>query len=51
MSQFYLLSQMKVIERSVVKQIEYPIFNKIINKVEVIFEDAEPILKTEDETV
>jgi len=40
-----------VIERSVIKEIEYPIFNKIINKVEVIFEDAEPILKTEDETV
>jgi tRNA(His) 5'-end guanylyltransferase len=38
-------------ERSEIKEIEYPIFNKIINKVEVIFEDAEPILKTEDETV
>jgi len=40
-----------VIERSVIKAIEYPIFNKIINKAAVIFEDAEPILKTEDETV
>ena len=40
-----------VIERNVIKEIEYPIFNKIENKVEVIFEDAEPILKTEDETV
>lgn len=40
-----------VIERSVIKEIEYPIFNKIENKVEVIFEDAEPILKTENETV
>lgn len=38
-----------VIERSVIKEIEYPIFNKITNKVEVIFEDAEPILITEDE--
>ena len=38
-----------VIERSVVKDIEYPIFNKIKNKVEVIFEDAEPILKQENE--
>ena len=40
-----------VVERNVIKPIEYPIFNKIINKVEVIFEDAEPILKTENETV
>jgi tRNA(His) guanylyltransferase len=40
-----------VIERSVIKPIEYPIFNKIENKAEVIFEDAEPILKTENETV
>ena len=40
-----------VIERNVIKPIEYPIFNKIENKVEVIFEDAEPILKTENETV
>ncbi len=40
-----------IIERSVIKEIEYPIFNKITNKVEVIFQDAEPILKTEDETV
>jgi tRNA(His) 5'-end guanylyltransferase len=37
-----------VIERSVVKPIEYPIFNKIENKVEVIFGDAEPILKSEE---
>lgn len=36
-----------VIDRSIVKAIEYPIFTKIENKVEVIFEDAEPILKTE----
>jgi tRNA(His) 5'-end guanylyltransferase len=40
-----------IIERSIIKEIEYPIFNKIINKVEVIFNDAEPILKTEDEKV
>jgi tRNA(His) 5'-end guanylyltransferase len=33
-----------IIERSIVKQIEYPIFNKIINKEDVIFRDAEPIL-------
>ncbi len=37
-----------VIERSVIKEIEYPIFNKITNKVEVIFEDAEPKLITEE---
>lgn len=35
-------------ERSVIKEIEYPIFNKIINKVEVIFEDAEPELRVEE---
>lgn len=40
-----------VIERNIVQEIEYPIFNKITNKAEVIFEDAEPILKTENETV
>lgn len=40
-----------VIERSVIKVVEYPIFNKITNKAEVIFEDAEPILNTENETV
>jgi hypothetical protein len=33
-----------IIERSVVKEIEYPIFNKIENKVDVIFFDAEPII-------
>ena len=35
-----------VIERSVIKEIEYPIFSKITNQVDVIFNDAEPILKT-----
>jgi len=40
-----------VIERSVIKEIVYPIFNKIKNKAEVIFEDAEPILKIENEAV
>lgn len=40
-----------VIERSIVKEVEYPIFSKIENKVEVIFENMEPILKTENETV
>lgn len=33
-----------IIERSVIKVVEYPILNKIKNKVEVFFEDAEPIL-------
>ena len=33
-----------IIERSVIKEIEYPIFNKIENKVEVIFEDKDYIL-------
>lgn len=32
-----------VIERSIVKEIEYPIFSKIQNKEEVIFFDQEPI--------
>ena len=36
-----------VIERNVVKEIEYPIFNKIANKVDVIFNDAEPLLNFE----
>ncbi len=33
-----------VINRTIIKEIEYPIFNKIINKVEVVFFDEEPIL-------
>lgn len=33
-----------IIERSVIKEIQYPIFNKIQNKVDVIFFDAEPII-------
>ena len=33
-----------IIERSVIKKIEYPIFNKIVNKVDVIFFDKDPIL-------
>jgi tRNA(His) 5'-end guanylyltransferase len=33
-----------IIERSAFKEIEYPIFNKIENKVDVIFFDAEPII-------
>jgi len=40
-----------VIEGSVIKVVEYPIFNKIENKTEVIFFDEEPILKKENETV
>lgn len=35
-----------VIERSVVKEIEYPVFSKIKNKVDVIFYDAEPVLNS-----
>lgn len=35
-----------VIERSIICEIEYPIFNKITNAVDVIFFDAEPILNT-----
>ncbi len=31
-----------VIERSVIKEIEYPIFSSISNKADVIFNDAEP---------
>jgi len=38
-----------VIERSVVKEIEYPIFNKIENKSGVIFNDEEPLLRVDDE--
>lgn len=34
-----------IIERSIIKEIEYPIFNKIENKVDVIFFDKEPIIK------
>ena len=37
-----------IIERSVIKEIEYPIFSKIENKVDVIFFDAEPILNVSD---
>lgn len=40
-----------LIERNVFKRIEYPIFNKITNRADVIFSDEEPILKTENETV
>jgi hypothetical protein len=35
-----------IIERSIIKEIEYPIFNKISNKVDVIFNDSNPILLT-----
>lgn len=37
-----------IIERSVIKEIEYPIFSKIGNKVDVIFYNAEPILNVSD---
>jgi tRNA(His) 5'-end guanylyltransferase len=33
-----------IIERSVIKEIEYPIFSKIQNKEDVIFFDAEPMI-------
>jgi tRNA(His) 5'-end guanylyltransferase len=33
-----------LIKRSIFKNIEYPIFDKIKNKVDVIFHDAEPII-------
>jgi tRNA(His) 5'-end guanylyltransferase len=33
-----------VIERNIISEIEYPIFNKIENRVDVIFFDAEPII-------
>lgn len=33
-----------IIERSIIKEVEFPIFNKISNKVDVIFFDAEPII-------
>ncbi len=36
----------KVITRHVIETIEYPIFNKITNKVDVIFNNAEPILNS-----
>lgn len=33
-----------VIERSIIKEVEYPIFNKIKNKADVVFFGAEPIV-------
>jgi tRNA(His) 5'-end guanylyltransferase len=33
-----------IVERSIIKEIEYPIFNKIENKVDVIFFDIDPII-------
>lgn len=33
-----------VIERSIIKEIEYPIFSKITNQVDVIFNNAEPLV-------
>lgn len=38
-----------IIERSIIKEIEYPIFTRISNKEDVIFFDAEPILGTLNE--
>jgi tRNA(His) 5'-end guanylyltransferase len=40
-----------LIERAVIKEIEYPIFNKIINKAGVVFYNEDPKLETENETV
>jgi hypothetical protein len=34
-----------VIQRSVIKEIEYPVFTKIKNPVDVIFFNQEPLLK------
>jgi tRNA(His) guanylyltransferase len=34
-----------IIERSIIQSIEYPIFNAIKNKAEVVFNDAEPIVE------
>lgn len=36
-----------LMERSIVKEIEYPIFNTITNRVDVVFNDAEPKTKQE----
>lgn len=36
-----------IIERNVIKEVEYPVFNKIKNKADVVFNGAEPILATE----
>lgn len=33
-----------IVKRSVIKEVEYPIFNKIANKESVIFDNAEPML-------
>ena len=33
-----------IIERSVIKEIEYPIFNTIKNKVDVIFHNSKPFV-------
>ena len=35
----------KSLIRSIVKEIEYPIFSKITNKIDVIFNDAEPVIQ------
>jgi len=35
-----------VVERSIIKEVAMPIFSKIDNKVDVIFRDAEPTIKT-----
>lgn len=40
-----------LIERSVIEVVEFPIFQKIKNKVEVIFEGKRPILKSELEEI
>jgi tRNA(His) guanylyltransferase len=40
-----------IIERSVIKEIEYPIFSKITNKVDVIFYDSKPILNLSDDFI
>lgn len=40
-----------VIERNIIKGVEYPIFSKIKNKVGVIFNDEEPLLNVETEII
>lgn len=40
-----------IIERSIFKEIEYPIFNTIENKVDVIFFDAKPITTRDEPSI
>jgi hypothetical protein len=40
-----------VIERNIIKEVKYPIFNKIENQVDVVFFGAEPVLSVKKEEV